>query len=254
MRNFLKKPRKRLRHGVFLLPVGNMMLKLFLPHVHSRLVFEWRGNQLAQSDSLWCEDVVPLRRIPFGFISQRGRPAVIADWFTIQAFLWRKLDQLATIDRKIAAGELVDWPLLNQLKGVGLKQRSLEYIAAAFEDYDVPLSSSHGDFYMDNVVFFGKQLAVIDWGFYRSRSTFLIDWLHLPLRRICTEKKVSWTEALFLDMPEWQGVMPKDTNELKLLRLLYAVDRASREIEQKGGVDRVRVEKYIRPLSRLTGQ
>lgn len=253
MRNFLRKSRNRLHHGVFLLPVGHMMLKLFLPHVRRRLVLEWRGNRLAQADSLWREDVVALRRIPFGFVSQRGRPAVIGDWPIIQAFLWEKLDYLAAVGRKIAAGELVDWPLLDRLKEVGLKQRSIDYVADAFKDYDVLLSSSHGDFHLDNVVFFDKQLALIDWSLYRSKSTFLIDLLHLPLRRICTEQRLSWTEALFVDMPEWQRI-GQDTTELKLLRLLYAVDRASREIEQKGGVDRVRVEKYIRPLGRLTGQ
>ena len=40
--------------------------------------------------------------------------------------------------------------------------------------------------------------------------------------------------------------------EMSILRMLYALDRTGREIEQNGGLKYSRPEKYIKPIMQLT--
>jgi hypothetical protein len=228
------------------------MLKLFPINARMRMTMEWHGNRMAQSDPLWHDSVVPLRRIPFGFAMLRGRPATNEDIPKITHFLFEKFEILERSGQKINAIDLIDQALLEKLKMYGLKQKNIDYLFDTINGCTVPLSSSHGDLYVDNVIFLNRNMALIDWSLYKQRSTVVFDILHLPLRQICTEKGISWTEAIFFDIPEWRTVAKNVGLNINVLRMLYALDRTGREIEQNGGLKYSRPEKYIKPIMQLT--
>jgi len=238
--------------GVIVFCIGNRVFKLFSPHAQKRKILEWYGNQQAQLDPVWEGRVVSLKRIPFGFIMLRGRQANLKDYPIIKKYIINKLDLIIKNDSWVKASEAINdsVSVLKILEDNGFNKNKSKSIIAKLKSFNIPQSSSHGDFYSDNIIFINKKMKIIDWSLYSNESSIILDIMHLPLRKICENNKISWTEAQTKSIPTWNMLARKLNINVNNLRILYVVDRSERELRQKnlerGNVD---VGKYIYALN-----
>ncbi len=242
---------KKMKRGVSILSVRNSMFKLFLPHAAKIKELEWQGNLAAQEDPIWSEWVIPLQKFPFGFRMERGRPAQEHDYSLVRSLIMNKLAELNAQDRMVKAKELLQpvAPLLNEY--LGLKKKR-ERLIGSLDCLFLPVSSSHGDLHMGNVVFISNQVRLIDWGFYRSRSSLVLDIMHFDIRRICAKHAMSWTKAVFVRTKYIHEIAALMETSAFNLVLLYSIDRISREMEQKSDLRHINISKYRELLNRLS--
>jgi hypothetical protein len=252
----LKELKYRLIHkyrmGIIVLHIGKWVLKLFSPYANIRMVLEWHANQQAQQDPVWKNVVLPLRRIPFGFLMLRGRQAGEEDLPFIENFILQKLDMISQNSIWVNAIKAVDSTILKILEKHGLQEKKSKLLISKLQSFKVPCSSSHGDFHFNNVVFINGKIYIIDWSLYSSKSSIILDIMHLSLRQICNKNSISWAEAQLKVIPMWDILADKINVDVNNLRILYAVDRTERELRQKGTTyDYKNISKYISALDNV---
>ena len=253
---FLKTLKYKLIHkyrlGIIVFQIGSWVFKFFLPHARTRMILEWRANKQAQQDPLWKDVVVPLWRIPFGFLMPRGRQSREEDLLFIENFILKKLDIISQTAPWVNATQAVDSTILRVLEKYGFQAQKSKLIISKLQSYEVPYSSSHGDFHFDNIVFIGGKIRMIDWSLYSSRSSVILDIMHLPVRQICKKNGISWIEAQLKEIPEWNMLAEKINVDVDSLRILYAVDRTERELRQKSPINNDKnLMKYFSALDRV---
>jgi len=247
---------QKYRFGVIMFQRGNWVFKFFTPPANLRMKLEWSANLEAQKDSLWKDAVIPLRRIPFGFLMPYGEPAEEKDISVIENFIIQKMDSVSkSASLRVNAIEAVDSAILKILEKNGLQKKKSKFIFSKLQSFKVPYSSSHGDFHIDNIVFIKGKLCLIDWSLYSTKSSIIFDVMHLPLRQICKKEKISWIESQLKEIPMWDMLAGKINSDVNNLRMLYALDRTERELRQKGpNYSDSDLKKYILALDKAVGK
>ena len=195
---------QKYRFGVIMFHRGKRVFKFFTPPASLRMKLEWSSNLEARKDSLWKDVVIPLRRIPFGFLMPYGEPAVEKDISFIKNFIVQKMDSISqSTSSWIDAIETVDITILKILEKNRFQKEKSKFIISKLRSFKVPYSSSHGDFHIDNIVFIKGKLYLIDWSLYSAKSSIIFDVMHLPLRQICKKEKISWIESQLKKIPMW---------------------------------------------------
>lgn len=243
---------RKYRFGVIMFYMGNWVFKFFAPPAKFRMKLEWSANLKAQKDSLWKDTVIPLKKIPFGFLMPYGEPAKEKDISIIENFIVQRLDSVSkSASLWVNAVEAVDSTVLKVLEKNGLQEKKSKFIVSKLQSFKVPYSSSHGDFYMDNIVFIKGKLYLIDWSLYSAESSIIFDIMHLPLRQICKKEGISWIESQLKKIPMWDMLAGKINSDVNNLRMLYAVDRTERELRQKGSnYSNSDLKKYVLALDK----
>lgn len=250
--NLKRKLIRKYCFGIVIFHIGNRVFKFFSPHARTRMKLEWHANQQAQQDPLWKDIVVPLQRVPFGFSMPHGRQAKEENLPFIENFIIQKLELVIQTASWVNAITVVDNTILKILEKHGFKEKKSKFLITKLQSYKVPYSSSHGDFHFNNVVFINGKMRMIDWSLYSSKSSIILDIMHLPLRQICKKNEISWIEAQTKEIPTWNMLADKLNIDVNRLRILYAIDRAGRELRQKGpNYNYTDLTKYISAFDRV---
>jgi hypothetical protein len=244
------------RQGQRVFLCGPLALKLATSGAARRLLrIEENNNRRASTDLFWRGFVVPAKRFGNALISRRYPAASAVHYAAIKRLIEDKLAVLASADRA-PASELIDLAPVAQLADLPSVDIDLAFIVGAASCHRLPVSSSHGDFFVGNMVWRNGQLGLIDWDSYRARSSFVLDVVHFHVNILQLQLGgKSWTELVLDEVPRDARVgllASKFGVSVKGLLLIYALDRTSREIAQEGGVGKLgpaKLAKYVR-LSR----
>ena len=217
-----------LRKGIYTFPLGKRYVKLFLPFAFKKSKTELLGNRKALQDSNFSKFVVPLRSFgKFIFLSPRGYPINPEQ---SKNFVEHIKNQALLNKKYISASELIN------LKGIPsslITPSELSTIRKTLSKICLPAGTSHGDLHANNFIKLNNRLAIIDWAMYRDTSSPIFDFLHYHCRDWCENYSVSWTNAVWNDIPAWLQCAEEYSLDLNSLRVLYGIDRISRELEQK---------------------
>lgn len=150
---------------------------------------------------------------------------------------------------------------VSQCEKINLKNLAnkcyLEFVSKHFSDdyrfWDqyltgimLPLSSSHGDFSLDNILVKGQKLYFIDWSRYNRHSSIYFDLLNYFIFSN-KDKNISWIKV-------WQKEMNADKKEIlgitinKEHLMAYGIWKAAEELnilKLRNKLDQYKINKYI---------
>jgi hypothetical protein len=243
----------RLRHNiakqVLVFPVGKKYVKIFWGIAREKYFTEVDGNTAALLDAKWSSVVVPVEK--FGkraLLSKRGKQIETAN--DIVRYLKLRLSGELKASNKQCAFSILDSSFLSR-SCFSLSQIQIENIENYLSLLWLPVGSAHGDLHKDNFILLDGKIKVIDWAMYRTESSFVLDYMHYFCRVFCTANKLSWVDAIWFPIPEWQNLSLQHDAPLESLRLAYAIDRVSLELSQNSNLLFVKLDKYKKLVFQL---
>ncbi len=241
--------RKAINRGVFVFFMGRVCVKLFIPRASRMRVLEAAGNSAAAVDGFWCSFVHPMKSLPFILYSTRGEGVLEGSLLVsrVETFLRLKLDEYLALAAEQAAINLIDFSAFKDIcaeLGVDVSQQ----IKGDLGGLCLPVCGGHGDLHLGNFITIDDELKIIDWAMYKSRSMYLLDFMHFYIRRQCCSLGVSWVDVVFNDVPGLELVSDFYLFDMRKLFVLYSVDRILREVAQKGSLslkDSIKYRKFL---------
>jgi hypothetical protein len=243
--------RSSLRRKVLVFPFLGFYVKFFWGKSSSKYILELNGNRKALADESWSEIALSVKSV-FGMLLVSRKGTSVSDGALISDYLRSRISKELENPCKCSAIEIIDIEFLSDPCFLLLEDHIVS-IKSVLSEIILPVNSSHGDLHRDNFVVMDGELKVIDWAMYSARSSFLLDYLHFYCREICSIFKVSWVEAIWLSMPEWQKLSAEFDIPLDRLRLIYSLDRISLELGQDSGLLMLKPDKYRHVVGRLVG-
>jgi hypothetical protein len=243
--------RNSLRRKVLVFPFFGFYVKFFWGDSSSKYVLELNGNLKALADECWSAITLPVKSVcGVMLVSRKGTR--VSDGALISDYLRSRIRKELENPCKCSAIEIIDFKFLSD-PCFSLVEDQIASIKGVLSDVILPISSSHGDLHRDNFIFMDGELRIIDWAMYSARSSFLLDYLHFYCRETCSILKISWVEAIWLSIPEWQELSAEFDIPLDRLRLIYSIDRISLELGQYSGLLMYKPDKYRLAVDRLVG-
>lgn len=234
---------------VLVFPFGKRYVKFFWGGARGKFYTELRGNFAALSDSTWASMVVPVSR--FGsmvLLTDRGLPLDSDN--EVLNYLNLRLDSEFNSSYKCQASDVLDDSFLLDPCFM-LERMQVNAVQDCLSLLWLPLSSAHGDLHKDNFIRLNGELKIIDWAMYKAESSFVLDYMHYFCRSFCAENKLSWVDAIWLPIAEWQALSLRYDISLELLRLAYAINKISLELAQDNYLFSKKLEKYRGLVLRL---
>ena len=209
----------------------NTTYKLFTPFGGLIKNAELVGNRKALKTNFWSDNVIQVSPYPLSLAMVKGIPIAEPNLDQVERFISEKLEEtLKYASQKSSV--TYNYQKLRKLGKQGLDLSLIEACHEVMHQVELPITSSHGDLHIDNMILVSQEIKLIDWSMYNGNGSFITDYIHFYNFLEAEKKKISWTIAILKDQ-EYLLLLAKRLNVAPvLLKIVYTLNRIAGEAGQ----------------------
>lgn len=244
---------RRLGCYTYIFHWNNRSYKLFTPLGSVSKNVELTGNKKALLSDFWKEHVIEVSTSPLLLVMVKGDPVILDKAESAEKFIHHKLKEaLSMTGRK--ASLTYNFNSLHALCAYGLNSDLLKRSKRLLSSLQLPVTASHGDLHINNMILVENKIKLIDWSMYNPDGSFVNDYIHFYNYLEALKENQSWTVSIVKEQVYLHELAEQLQTTDTLLKLSYSISRIYGEKEQYRSIRLIpkkQISKYNNVLSYL---
>jgi hypothetical protein len=227
--------------------------KLFTPLGNKSRIAEYNANKSALSADFWAHRVIKVRPHILSLSMDRGYPVSWEKPQLAEKFITSKLSEALLYPRQ-QCNEAYDFTQLLKLADYGFDRSLISQAENNLSALSLPLTSSHGDLHIGNIILVNNNIQIIDWTMYNHKGSFITDYIHFYNYMQTLKYGESWTVTILREQDYLNQLSLELNTTPSLLKLAYSISRIIGEINQYNSLSLIpisQITKYNNVLSNL---
>ncbi|WP_162426738.1 hypothetical protein [Pontibacter pudoricolor] len=227
--------------------------KVFTPLGSVSKNAELRGNKKALLSDFWKEHVIEVSSSPLILAMRKGDPVLMEKVERAEEFINHKLQIILSKPGK-KASSAYNFNRLYELCVFGLNEDLLKLSEQLLSSFHLPVTASHGDLHINNMILVTNEIKLIDWSMYNPDGSFVNDYIHFYNYLETLKENQSWTVSILKEHEYLKQLAKQLQTTDTLLKLSYAMSRINGEIGQYSSlrlIPKKQINKYNNVLFQL---
>jgi hypothetical protein len=227
--------------------------KVFTPFGSVSKKAELRGNKKALLSDFWKEHVIEVRSSPLILAMRKGEPVLLEKVERAEEFINNKLQEILSRPSE-KASSAYNFKRLNKLCVLGLNEDLLQLSEQLLSSLYLPVTASHGDLHINNMILVADRIMLIDWSMYNPNGSFVNDYIHFYNYLESHKENQSWTVSILQEHEYLKQLAKTLQTTDTLLKLSYSMSRINGEAGQYSSlrlIPKKQINKYNHVLFQL---